>query len=262
MPSESIPTLIQIIVLIYISSGLFRMMVKNHRTGRTVFFAFATTCALLSDLYWLVYDILRPDTRMPFAANEIGEWAIFLSLGAALAYSVEPYGVSAGKEIAAAILFMAANILLWIAWSGEWLQDILTGISLGYFLIYLMIHMKQHSVWSPLRWRLLGIVCVFIIAGEISTFFVAEEIRIWPDHFCYGLLFATDLYLIISAVRSLRRRPESGHTDSIGLTFASYAWSLICLYMSAGIFYNTASLLSSFSFLLMFFAVRTEEAAA
>ena len=71
-------------ILLLVFLGTFRLLELEKRDARTVLFAFAVASVLLSNLYWLAYDILRPGTRMPFAANEIGEWALFLLLGAAV----------------------------------------------------------------------------------------------------------------------------------------------------------------------------------
>ena len=116
-------------ILLLVFLGTLRLLASEKRDARTVLFAFAVASVLLSNLYWLAYDILRPGTRMPFAANEIGEWALFLLLGAAV--RTQPEAPSAKREVFCAALFTAANVALWIAWSGEWIQDILTGAAFG-----------------------------------------------------------------------------------------------------------------------------------
>ena len=117
---EYLPALIQIVVLIIVLAGVLRMILRDEKNIKAIFFAFAIVASLLSDIYWLAYDILRPFSRMPFAANEIAEWAMFVSLGAVLASDIKAFGVDARKESIFSILFVIANVALWIAWSGEW----------------------------------------------------------------------------------------------------------------------------------------------
>ena len=118
MNMEVVFNLIQTAVLLLVFLGTLRLLGSGMREVRTVLFAFAVASVLLSNLYWLAYDILRPGTRMPFAANEIGEWALFLLLGAAL--NTQSERMNAKREMLFAALFTAANAALWIAWSGEW----------------------------------------------------------------------------------------------------------------------------------------------
>ena len=144
-------------ILLLVFLGTIRLLELEKREARTVLFAFAVASVLLSNLYWLAYDILRPGTRMPFAANEIGEWALFLLLGAAV--RTQPEVHSAKREVFCAALFTAANVALWIAWSGEWIQDILTGAAFGYFLCMLAAQLRQEEAFPVWEWRLLGVAC-------------------------------------------------------------------------------------------------------
>ena len=63
---------------------LYHTGLKAGRSVELVSFTFATAAMLLSLLYWLAFDILYPGQRMPFAANEIAEWAMFLSFASTL----------------------------------------------------------------------------------------------------------------------------------------------------------------------------------
>ena len=106
---ENLPIMIQIVVLLIAFWGILRMIFSDDKNIKAIFFAFAIVALLLSDIYWLAYDILRPDSRMPFAANEIAEWAMFISLGAILASDIKAYGVDARKEVFFSILFVISN---------------------------------------------------------------------------------------------------------------------------------------------------------
>ncbi|MCR4655794.1 MAG: hypothetical protein K5770_06150 [Lachnospiraceae bacterium] len=277
--NDYIPTLIQIIVDIYILIRLYQLTNKAGRSVRLIFFAFAVTASLLTSFYWVAYDLLHPMTRMPFAANEIAEWAIFLSLASSIVSVAGVFSVPAKRETICALAFLTANVALWITWSGEWAQDIITGIVMGYFFFFLTSYMKQTGALPAPALRLLEIVCIIVIAANIATIFVPDHLKNTTDLAAYLLMLAADLYLIYRVILTFSRQephrirmrflhernafrslpsPASGKDPelSISLSFAVYAWSSLFLYMSAGLFYNIASLFCSFSWLLMFAALR------
>ena len=69
---------IQIAVLAVLLGLTVRLVGESARNLTAVFLSFSFGLWLLTDLYWLIYDLMRPEIRMPFAANEIGEAALFL----------------------------------------------------------------------------------------------------------------------------------------------------------------------------------------
>ncbi|MBQ8075900.1 MAG: hypothetical protein IJ237_07940 [Oscillospiraceae bacterium] len=257
MNAEVVFNLFFTAILLLVFLGALRLLESGKREARTVFFAFAVASVLLSNLYWLAYDILRPGTRMPFAANEIGEWALFLLLGAALHTQSEV--PSAKREVFCAALFTAANVALWIAWSGEWIQDVLTGAAFGYFLCSLVAQIKLAEVFPAWEWRLFGISCPVLVAMQTAIFFIPEPVKQPLDLFCYCLLFTVAAVLLIRAFQTLR---SSGQPSSAVLeAFAAFAWASITQYMSSGWFYIAALVLSTLCFPLMLLALRKEVAA-
>ena len=255
MNMEVFAAVFQIAVVAGVLFGTLRLLTTAKGSLRLVFFAFATACVLLSELYWLVYALLRPDTRMPFAANEVCEWALFLLLGAALNTDCPALQTSARREMLGSVLFTAANTALWIAWSGEWVQDILTGLCFGYFLCCLTAHIKRDGSFSAAEWRIAGFVCLVLIAAQTATFFVPETLKQPLDLFCYVLLFAGAVYLMVRTVLWLRRGA------AICPPFAALAWVVTTMYMSAGGWYLAAVFLCSLCFPLMLLALWKEATA-
>ncbi len=255
MNVELFVTVFQIAVLAGVLFGTIRLLTAGKGSLRLVFFAFAAACFLLSDLYWLVYSLLRPDTRMPFAANEVCEWALFLLLGASLNAGRPALQRSARWEMLGAALFTAGNTALWIAWSGEWVQDILTGLCFGYFLCCLTAHMKRDGSFSAAEWRIAGLACLVLIAAQTATFFMPEAAKGPLDLFCYGLLFAGAAYLLVRGVSALKKDAP------VSPAFAALAWVTVTMYMSAGCWYLAAVFLSGLCFPLMLLALRKEAAA-
>lgn len=227
----------------------------EKRSMRLVFFSFSAACYLFSDIYWLVYGLMRPESRMPFAANEICEWAMFLLAAASLNAKPLTEAVSARREMIGAALFTAANTALWIAWSGEWGQDLLTGVCFGYYLCCLTAHMKRDGVFAPWEWRLFSLGCIVLLAAQAGIFFVPEGIKAPLDLFCYALLFGGSAFLMVKTLLALKRGAP------VCLSFAAMAWTTVTMYMSGGGFYLAAAVLGVLCFPLMLAALRKEAAA-
>ena len=106
---EIILTVLQSGALAVVIVNTIRLMLKEKTGFLPFMFVLAMVSYLLSDLYWIAYDLLKPDTRMPIACNEIGECAIILLLSAGLDSLIGDKKKIAG-EIVFAFLFYDANL--------------------------------------------------------------------------------------------------------------------------------------------------------
>lgn len=247
------------IVLLFILIVSVHFLYTRKHSIRMTLFSLAIACILFSDIYWLTFDSLYPDIRMPFAANEIGEWAMFLLMGAALtAYNPIEF-MKAKLAIICTCLFVAGNTALWIAWTGEWLQDILTGITLCYFICAVVYRMKQEEAFSAIQWILLGITCPVLLIGQAGIFFVDSKYKNLLDMSCYVLLFVVAAIFIARSIYSLVQ--SKNPKQAICHSFSSFAWIVITLYMSGATFYYAAMILSMIGFILMLLALKKEETA-
>ena len=50
-----------------------RLIGTGVRSMMVVFFLFAMITFLVNNTYWIAYDLMLPDVRMPFSADELGE---------------------------------------------------------------------------------------------------------------------------------------------------------------------------------------------
>ncbi len=253
MSVELFAIMIQTAAMAFLVIRTIRIAGDSHRSMMTVFFLFAAISLLVNNAYWVAYDLLRPETRMPFAANEIGESASFLLLASSLSAAVPDSHEGWKSELIGTILFILASVGLWIGWSGEWIQDILGGITYGYFLCIVIRSLKQTEALSGVEWRLLAAGSALLIAAQTSIFALPEPFKAPMDLFCYILMFAGMLFFIIRGILYLRRKEESGKT--IAMAFAAYAWTTSTIYMSAGIWYASAAVVISAPLLMMLFAV-------
>lgn len=254
MNSEAILDLIRIVVLTFILAGCIRLIFRRKNMAFVVFFTLGMACILLSDFYWLAYDVLRPDSRMPFAANEICEWSLFLLLGSALFSGCPREYLRWKAEIFTVVVFVGCNVVLWIGWSGEWVQDILTGAALSYFLCALVCRIKRESILKRVSEIHLYSAGFLLILGQTGTFYL-PAIKGILDLACYILMFTVLAVLIIVTVLSFWKNNPS---KTVCLSLISFAWCVITLYMSSGGFYFAASVLSAVCFLLMYAALKKE----
>lgn len=230
-----------------------------RRSMAPVYFTFALISYLFSNLYWIAYDLLRPETRMPFAANEFGEIGLFLLMGSTLSAVFRGRFAAARREMLCAAFFAAASVALWIGWSGEWLQDILTGFCFGYYLCVCVRSLKQSDALSKTEWRLFGGLAALLLLLQGGTFLLSGVWRTAADYGAYAVMFSVLFYALGKTVRALRRGQDPAR--QVALTFACQAWTESTLFMSAGVFYAAAEVSLLICLPLMLLALHREEAA-
>lgn len=243
--------LIQTAVLAVLLFLSIRLLLKNTNSLTAVFLSFFYALWFFADIYWLVYDILRSDARMPFAANEFAEAAMMLTLAAALNSAV-PHGTRAAvRQMICGALFAACNVALWIAWSGEWVQDVITGLAFVWLVSSVVCSLKVVRALSKIEWILLGVFCVLLIAGQGLTFFFEDPVKSSIDKGCYVLLSFGILYWLVKLIFSYKRKHPVGKLTSFAV--ANCVWIIVALFMSSGfiytIYFNIETLTGIFVFL-------------
>ncbi|MBO4281101.1 MAG: hypothetical protein J5872_04620 [Lachnospiraceae bacterium] len=175
--SALIADLANLIVLFLMLGGLIRMILHGRRSMAVIFYAFSTASLTFSYIYWLIYDFMWPEERLVFAANEISEWAHFLMCGTVLAYMFKEITRIDFGEICGVMILVAVNVALWIAWTGEWLQDIVTGLCIAYWAYRLAIGVKESKTTTLPEWG--GLVAGFMltIGLQVASFFKGAPIK-------------------------------------------------------------------------------------
>jgi len=231
---------LQIMVIIYLLICSLRLMKTGKSSVMLAFFAFSLISLMLSDLFWIAYEFIRPNTRMPFAGNEIGEWAMFLLFGAVLDIAVGDYIMPTMKEMVLAALFVAANVVMWIGWSGEWFEDIMTGITFGYFLCVAVRSLKQTRALTDKEWRILGTGSLVLVILQTLTFLVPDPMKGPVDVCCYIWMI---LGLFLFTVRVVREAWAGNDPDKqLSLSFGGIGGSLVVMYMSEDPMYTISFL--------------------
>lgn len=229
-----------------------RLLLKHTDSLTAVFLSFIFSLWFLADIYWLVYDILRPDVRMPFAANEIGEAGMLLMI-AALINSAVPNGSRAAiKELVCTVIFAVFNVVLWIAWSGEWIQDIITGLVLLWLLSSAVCSLKVVHALTKAEWISFGIYCAALLAGQGLTFLFEDPVKTRIDIGCYVLISLGILYWLVKLFMSYKRNHSAKKLMALAVT--NLAWIIVSLFMSSGVIYTVYYNIETLSVALMYIA--------
>ena len=252
---EIILNIIQIFILLGIIIVAARSISKD-RTGLVgALFTFAMVSLVLMDIYWVAYDVLRPDTRMPFTGDEIAGSATILLLAAALYSMLPKERKQSFKAVLLTFLFVTANIILWIAWSGEWGQDIVFGLPYYYYMYILLIGNKHFEVFDKTESRLAVIICTVIIMLHFSVLATTGSLNKALDAAAYTVMIVSVLLYFIKNVLVMK---ENKPAKAVFASFGLYFYTVMILYMSGGIFYDLATVFYTLSLPFMLITVKKE----
>ncbi len=253
------PVSLQIAILVALVILSARLIRESGQAILAVFLTFILSLWLLTDLYWVIYDFIRHDSRMPFAANEIGEAAIFLMEGAMLRSLARGWKGLLLTQAIGALVFAACNVALWIVWSGEWVDDLFVGMAFAGFLVQAARALASNRSLISREWALLGIGCALLIVGQGLTFLVTGTTKAALDTGCSVLLAAGTLWWAAKALLTWRK--DAGDVSLLCLVFAWIAWVVIAKYMSAGTWYAVFMVCETLCLPMLYGAVRRVVAA-
>ncbi|MCR5701533.1 MAG: hypothetical protein K6G76_05235 [Lachnospiraceae bacterium] len=247
-------TTIQVLIIIPIIAASTKLMQGGRNGLLPVFFTFGMFCYILDDLYYIVFCLLRPDERLPIAADEIAGCATLLLFSSLLEVLNNKKKRFSPMAFIFSVLFIGANIALWIAWSGEWVQDILFGLPYIYFLYLLMKGLLETKSMKKIEIAIIIPLC-FIISGiEFALLNMDGTAYDITDLIAYFLMFSIAIWLIIKCIQSLYN--EQG--NYIYLTFTLFLCTLLILYASEDFYYSIALDLNTLSLLIMYIAFKKE----
>lgn len=242
-----ITTIVQSIVLVVIIAKTVRLMNNGKNVFLPFFFMLAMTSFLLSNMYWIAYDVLKPDTRMPIAANEIGECAMILLLSAGLDVVLKDKKKIFG-EIVFAILFIGVNIALWIAWSGEWLQDVLFGIPYIYFLWLLIRGIRSRGVLTRKELWFAAMMGVSVLILQIPLLIAKGTLFELAKIVCVALMFTLMGWLGVKSFRS----------KDYFMTLTFFLWTELSMFLSSEPYYYVAFGMNIIVLPMMFSSMKKE----
>lgn len=237
-------------VMLWLSVKLIGESKKNLTA---VFLSFCFAMWLFTDLYWLIYDLMRPESRMPFAANEIGEVAFWLVVAATVDSAIRHQMRLPKGYLAGACLFAVSNAVLWIMWSGEIVEDVVTGAVFVWLFYSIVRSLRSEQALKKTEWILLALLCAALILCQFLTFIVPEEVKSIPDLCAYILLIAGAVFFTIQLICACREKLVYAQ---MFLSFALVVWITTAKYMSGGNWYNLFLTLETPGFVLWYISVR------
>lgn len=244
---DIITMIIQSAILVVVIAKTTKLAISAKKSILPFFFALAMSSYLLSNFYWIAFELLEPDARMPMASNEIGECAMVLLLCAGLESILKDKRIIA-REILFAIFFIGANIALWIAWSGEWFQDILFGIPYIYFFWLLIRGLMSRGGLSRKEMGLAVATSLLVMTMQIPQLIVKGQAFEFTKMVCFTVMFALTVWF---GVKSFRRK-------NFFLASTFFFWTELSMFLSEVPYYYIAFFANTIAMLSMFSLVKKE----
>ena len=253
----NIISILSLIVTVSIIILSVRKLTETKNKVLSVFFTFAMVSYFMSEVYYFAYNFLIPDTRMPFAANEIAEASMILLLCAVLETTL---GKERKIKIGALIfstVFIGINMALWIMWSDEWIKNILFGLPYIYFLYLLIKGVIKTKAASNREIIAAAVLSAVILAGEAIAVSMNDTVRPIVEISCYPLMYLLWIFILVKVIKSLRKE-NANQGEAIYLSFTLHIWTMLLMFMSADVFYNIANIMYIIVLPLMYLAFKKE----
>ena len=244
---DIITTIIQSIILVVIIAKTIKLVIGSRTCILPFFFALALGSNLLSNFYWIAYDLLEPGMRMPMACNEIAENAMILLLCAGLETILKDKR-KIPREIVFAVLFIGANIALWIAWTGEWFQDILFGIPYIYFFWLLIRGLLSRRVLSRKELWFAASASIIILTMQIPLLTIKGNVFEVTKVTCFMLMLALGAWL---GIMSFRRK-------EFFLASTFFLWTELSMFLGFDFYYYLFFFANTIALLIMFSSMKKE----
>ena len=255
---ENIMMALQVVVLILVivfSAGLMKKAVNG---AFPAFFTFAMLSYMLSDLYNIIYTFLRPEDRLPFAADEIAECAALLLLIAGIeAISKEQMKTVSFGSLIFSLLFTGANIALWIVWSGEWMQDIVFGLPYFYLIYLLVAMMKRSDAMSETEMIATLMPRVALLLLHVFQIFVTKPLLGSAlDATCFALEIGVTEWFFWKTWQNLQNKEKESGEKALYLSVTALLWTVLVTYMNDGVLYVAAVGVNTMTLPLMLAAAK------
>lgn len=253
----NIISIFSLIVTVSIIILSVKKLAETKNKVLSVFFTFAMVSYFMSEVYYFAYNFLIPDTRMPFAANEIAEASMILLLCAVLETTL---GKERKFDIGAFIfstVFIGLNIALWILWAGEWAKNILFGLPYIYFLYLLIKGLVKTKVVTSKEIVLATVLSICVFVGEAIAPAMNDTIGPIVEKSCYPFMYILWILICIKTIATLRKE-DKNQGEAIYLSFTLHIWTMLLMFMSADIYYNIANIMYICVLPLMYLAFKKE----
>ncbi|MCR5419318.1 MAG: hypothetical protein K6E84_10415 [Lachnospiraceae bacterium] len=250
---DIIPVILQIVVLIPVIRQSGKWMEDENNGLLPVFFTFAMEAFLLCNVYYVIHGILRPGSRLPFAADEIAECALIFMLAAGMETirKEKKLNISA---LVFSVVFTGLNMALWIIWSGEWMQDIIFGLPYIYILYLLICGISDTGCFESKERKMSAVVLIVIeLLWLLSTRFSGSFLTAF-SWVIYVFMYLYEGWLFGKCFA--KGKGEKG--EKLYPPLAFFLWAILISFSSDGIFYAVSQIIIVLALPLMLHALKKE----
>ena len=255
------------IIQTLILCGMALVVIRRLRVSKgsviLVFFLYGIVCFMISDMYWLVMDLMYPQKRIWFGVNEIAEAGLHLLFAEILNAVFGKKDRFRAYEIVIASVYGISMTLLWIGWTSEWVKDIVGGLALGYFVLAVIRAIRVSGALKKAEWIAVCFSTGVLLALQGMIFAVPQNIGRILDVICYAIMFTITLLIFIRAIPAVigayKMPSEKNAYRALTFAMAGFAWTVSTLYMSSGSMYNAAMVTNTCVLPLMLMSVLAVE---
>ena len=251
---EIVTLSLQNFILIPIIWSSARMMKTGRHGVFPAFFTFAMVSLLLCNLYNSVNGMLNPGVRLPFAVDEIADCSMLFLLCAGLEALNRNKEKPLIRDLLFSLIFMGMNIMLWIVWSGEWIQDIVFGIPYIYFMYLLLRGVRKTRAMNRKEALLAGTACCGVVLLQTVKLLTDSAAAKWLEGSCHGLEYGVSVWFLWKSMKALK---EAGTEEkSLFLSLLGFLWTTLVSFMSADILYSISLIMNTAMLPVMLAAVK------
>ena len=249
---------IQVIVSIPIIVLSARLMAKKENGLLPAYFTFAMVSYLLGDLYYVTYNILRPNTRMTIASTEIAECAMLLLLSAGIETIADIRAKINWPALFFAVAFTGTNIALWIAWSGDVIPNCIFGLPYIYYMYLILVGLYNSGAAELNKIAVCIFMMCLITVLSIASLGADEHLYKVLTYSCYVLDYIILLWIFARYIRMMLDKNPLGSNRALYLSYTFHIGTLFVMFMSEGVMYSVATGIGILSLPMMFYAMKKE----
>lgn len=241
------PALIMDVVGVLLTLGalvyLFLNGDSSERRSPIVFLGFAYTVILVSNLYWIVYEIMTFESIYLFSAIDIASAGFFLLTGASIAMTVEDRDSFDAPAFLASGAFALAQGLLWILWTKAWFKDMLGCLPIWYTLYHLFRAVRSTAPFSHEEHIALVVVQVLVPVMQVWSYLSWDTYGSILDALSGIVCLVGFVWLVARMIRLWRTDDRAEATAACA--FVALLWCLCTMYLMYEPLYSVFLLLSS-----------------
>ena len=232
----------EMVLLVVTVVYLFRHSDASRQRSPIVFLGFSYAVLLVSNLYWIAYELMTREAIYEFSAIDIASAGLYLLAGASIAMLLdEREGLDLPVFVGSGI-YSIGQAVLWVIWTNMWLKDVLGCLPIWYMAYYLVRGLKRIRAFSHVERVALVVVVAAVAALQVGSFVVWDTFGSALD-ITSGILCLV-VYFGLVAKLYLTNKAEGIGGKVVGYAFSALLWALCSMYLMYEPLYSIFLLLS------------------